>query len=103
MTGHQAWINRINKRSQATEMDTVNPAGTADRNPDRVHRHRKVFPRIEKKLCRMWIGEKVFRMDFEPGRFGRIGRKYDRWGGHDFRQMRQPQTNAGADRPKTAR
>ena len=46
------------------------------------------LPRLEKKLCRMWIGEKVFRMDFEPG--------YGRRGSRDFRKVRKPKTDAGA-------
>src|SRR5260221_13460564 len=98
MARHKKRVDLIDKRSQAPQMPAINPAGTADRNPDRVHGHWKVPPRLEKKLCRMWIGEKVFRVNFEPGRLGSFGRDDDRCGGHDFRHMRKPRYNTGAGR-----
>jgi hypothetical protein len=90
MTRDENRVDYVDEGAHPPQVDMIDPSNAADRDPDGVHRDWVIAAHFQQKLGCVRIGEKVFRVNLEP--------RHGRTGGHDLREVRQPEAHAGAIR-----
>jgi len=66
MTRDENRVDYVDERAHPPQVDMIDPSNAAHRDSDGVHRDRVIAAHFEQKLGCVRIGEKVFRVNFEP-------------------------------------
>src|SRR5579884_636250 len=86
MPGNENRLDLVHQIAKAPQMEFVNPGRAPYGNADRMERNRIIRGEVEEQFGGVRIGQKIFRMRFQPAA--------TRPGGYHLRQMSKTETDS---------